>query len=130
MRTWKISTPTKFDVQFDKLVGPVTFAPDGLSVAVGADWNIRLYPLNQRLPKCELLGHQGRVTALGFQNGGQVLVSCSWDQTVRFWDVLQQREIAKFSLSIGVLNTLSLAPDGTRVAVGGSDGNLVVIDLE
>jgi WD domain, G-beta repeat len=130
MRTWRYSTPTKFDVGIDKLVGPVGFAPDGLSVAVGADWNIRIYPLNQKLPKCELTGHQGRVTALAYQASGQILLSCSWDQTVRYWDVGQAREIAKFPLSIGVLNTLSLAPDGTRVAVGGSDGNLVVIDLE
>ena len=130
VRTWRISTPTKFEISIDKLVGPVSFAPDGKCVAVGADWNIRLYPLNQRQPKGEFNGHQGRVTALGFQAGGQVLISCSWDQTVRYWDVVQQREIAKFALNIGVLNTLCLAPDGTRVAVGGSDGNLVVIDLE
>ncbi len=130
MRTWRISTPTKFEVHLDKLVGPVAFAPDGASLAVGADWHIRQYPLNQRQAKCELTGHQGRVTALAFQRNGQILVSCSWDQTVRYWDLSQEREIAKLALNIGVLNTLTLAPDGTRVAVGGSDGSLVVIDLE
>jgi WD40 repeat protein len=130
LRTWRFSTSTKYDVPIDKLVGPVTFAPDGLSVAVGADWNIRLYPVNHKTPKCELTGHQGRVTGLAYQANGQILLSCSWDQSVRMWDVGQVREIAKFPMSIGVLNTLSLAPDGTRVAVGGSDGNLVVIDLE
>jgi WD40 repeat protein len=39
-----------------------------------------------------LQGHTGEVLGAGFLPGGQSVVSCSWDETVRIWDVVTGNE--------------------------------------
>lgn len=38
-----------------------------------------------------LAGHEGPVSGVAFQPGSAELVSCSWDRTIKFWDVLDSQ---------------------------------------
>jgi WD40 repeat protein len=128
-RSWCITSPNATDVKLNKPAADIAVSPDGGTVAIASDWAVRVFAADGK-PKIDLSGHKGQVPAVGFIHGGRTVVSASWDETVRFWDVATGKETARFPLTIGKLTALAVSPDGTRVAVGGTDGPIVVIDAE
>lgn len=62
--------------------------------------------------------HDRLVTGLGFCLGGAVLVSASWDRTVRFWDVARRKQLRRFETPSGI-NCLVVSPDGRTVVTAG-----------
>ena len=128
-RSWCITSPNATDTKLNKPAADISVSPDGTTVAIASDWLVRVFTADGK-PRTDLSGHKGQVSGVGFVNGGRTVVSASWDETVRFWDVATGKETARFPLAIGKLTALAVSPDGTRVAVGGTDGPIVVIDAE
>jgi len=116
-------------VKLGKPAAAITVSPDGETVAIATDWLVKVFNVDGK-SRIELTGHKGIVSAIGFVNGGRTVVSASWDETVRLWDVATGKETARFLLGIGKLTALTVSPDGTRIAVGGTDGPIVLIDAE
>jgi WD40 repeat protein len=57
---------------------------------------------------------------LCFTSDGRCLISGSWDQTIRIWDIEEQRLLVKFPMPFSV-RAVSLSSDDTElVASGGS----------
>ena len=48
-----------------------------------------------RNPECPLTGHSSLVTQVAFTGDGAQVVSASWDNTVRFWDVASGRQVRR-----------------------------------
>ena len=46
-----------------------------------------------RNPECPVTGHALDVTEVAFSGDGAQVVSCSWDNTVRWWDVASGRPV-------------------------------------
>jgi len=71
-----------------------------------------------------LSGHEGPVSCLAFSPIKSILVSGSWDDTVRLWDVYSQAS-PKEVISIGS-NVLSLCyrPDGYEIAISSINGEI------
>jgi WD40 repeat protein len=128
-RSWTITSPNATDVKLSKPASAITVSPDGSAVGIATDWLVKVFEANGKW-SAELSGHKGPVKGVGFIHGGRTVVSASWDETVRFWDVATQKETARFPLGIGKLMALAVSPDGTRIAVGGTDGPIVLIDAE
>lgn len=128
-RSWCITSPNATDVKLGKPASAIAVSPDGGTVAIATDWLVKVFTESGK-PVGELSGHKGQVSAVGFIHGGRTVVSASWDETVRFWDVATKKETARFPLGIGKLTALAVSPDGTRVAAGGTDGPIVLIDAE
>ena len=128
-RSWDITKPNATDLSLGKPAQALAVSDDGKMVAVATDWTVRLYPVGGD-SFAELKGHKGRVSAAAFIRGGRAVSTAGWDGTVRFWDVTTAKETARFPAEAGTLTALAASPDGTRVAVGGSDGGIVVIDVE
>ncbi len=128
-RSWVITSPNATEVKLGKAASAITVSPDGGTVAIASDWIARVFTSDGK-PKLDLTGHKGQVAGVGFIHGGRTVVSASWDETVRFWDVATGQETARFPLKVGKLTALAVSPDGTRVAVGGTDGPIVLIDAE
>lgn len=128
-RSWTITSPNATDVKLGKPASAISVSPDGSTVAIATDWQVKVFEANGKW-SAELSGHKGPVKGIGFIHGGRTVVSASWDETVRFWDVTTQKETARFPLGIGKLMALAVSPDGTRIAVGGTDGPIVLIDAE
>lgn len=129
-RSWVITSPNAVDVKLGKPASAIAVTPDGATVAIATDWLVRLYSTTGNSGFGELAGHKGQVTGVGFVRGGRTVVSASWDETVRFWDVATKKETARFTPGVGKLTALAVSPDGTRVAVGGTDGPITLIDAE
>lgn len=128
-RSWDTIKPNATDVKLGKPASDITVSPDGATIAIASEWLVKVFVADGK-PRTELSGHKGRVSGVGFVNGGRTVVSASWDETVRLWDVAAGKETARFPLSIGKLTALAVSPDGTRIAVGGTDGPIVLIDTE
>lgn len=128
-RSWCITSPNATDVKLTKPAADICVSPDGGTVAIASDWLVRVFTAAGK-PKAELSGHKGQVAGVGFIHGGRTVVSASWDETVRFWDVATGQETARFALNVGKLTALAVSPDETRIAVGGTDGPVVVLDAE
>ncbi|BHF65490.1 WD repeat-containing protein 12 [Sparganum proliferum] len=91
-----------------------------------------------RIPRLTLAGHRNMVSKVAWlEEAGQSqpkLVSCSWDQTIRVWDVTASASDTTGKcgesrcISVGSpLHDLSVAPQG--VLVGASDNKVRIYDL-
>jgi WD40 repeat protein len=80
---------------FDNLadaVGPMTFSPDGRTLAWGGwrDPTVRLVEVASGNERRRFLGHRGRITAVTFSADGNILVSGGLDTTAVVWDIAGQ----------------------------------------
>lgn len=109
----------------------VALSADGRAMAVAVDWTARIYDVKApRQPRLVLKGHKGQVSAVAFSPDGTTLMTGSWDQTVRLWDVATGKERANYMWDVGRVYCVTYAPDGLRLAAGGDLGRVVVWDAE
>ena len=74
-------------------------------------------------------GHKSRVYQLTFSSDGATLFSCSFDHTIRSWDVISGKEKQRYGDEKETVGCFALAPDGKTLTY--STGFLVHIwDLE
>jgi periodic tryptophan protein 2 len=72
-----------------------------------------------------LSGHEGPVASLAFSPLGDRIVSASWDQTVRIWDIYgRSKAVEPFQLNAVAL-AVAYRPDGREVAVSTLDGQIM-----
>jgi WD40 repeat protein len=128
------SKPTDYPQKHD--CRAIALSADGKSMAVAADYFAVLYDVERKRERLVLKGHKGPVSAVAFSPDGGTLVTGSWDQTVRLWDVATGAERANFKWAtsndagIGRVYCVAYAPDGLRLAAGGDTGRVVVWDAE
>jgi WD40 repeat protein len=130
LKIWKIDRPDIREIPLKKTATRVTLSPDGSRVAVAVEWGVQVFSTENRLPLHELKGHKGKVTCLAFSPDGRRIVTGSWDETVREWDVETGKELRSMQWRIGKVSALSHAPDGTRIAAGSTSGRVVAWDVD
>src|SRR5262249_3120223 len=75
----------------------------------------------------ELKGHTSGITSVSFNPNGTWLISGSYDQTVRLWDVLSRECLAELE---GFTTSVSFSPDGYWLASGGETVQLWDVVLQ
>ncbi|CAL3973131.1 hypothetical protein PZA11_005450 [Diplocarpon coronariae] len=82
-------------------------------------WDVRTGQLLDRLS-----GHEGPVSTLAFAPNGGVVVSGSWDHTVRIWELFNRTQTSEpLQLQADVLD-IAFRPDSMQLAVSTLDGQL------
>jgi serine/threonine protein kinase/WD40 repeat protein len=78
----------------------VDWHPDGQRLAVGGEFGtIRLLDARDRAPPPRTIqAHDGAVVALAFHPAGRLLVSASWDGTMRLWDIRSAEQLVRCPL--------------------------------
>jgi len=114
----------------DSQINKLDISPDKSCIAAAGNPNVQLFDLNSGSdkPTCVFEGHNGNVTSLGFDKGGQWLYTGSEDGLIKIWDVRApgcQREFE----SRAAVNTVALHPNQTELVSGDQHGNIRVWDL-
>jgi periodic tryptophan protein 2 len=82
-------------------------------------WSVQTGQLLDRLA-----GHEGPVSSLAFAPNGGVVVSGSWDHTVRIWNIFDRTQTSEpLQLQADVLD-VAFRPDSKQLAVSTLDGQL------
>ena len=76
-----------------------------------------------------LKGHTNQITSVAFSPDGSRLASCSFDRTVRLWDVETGRQLARIGEHPQFALGVAFSPDGSQVASIGKEGLLCIWNL-
>ena len=94
----------------------LALSPNGERLAAGSYNVIQVWQLPEREPIARLEGGQRTLTALAIAPDGRYLVSAYDDDTVRLWDVVQQRQIGMLKLDwMDSIYHLGFSQDGAQI---------------
>src|SRR5581483_4201667 len=109
-------------------------SPDGALLAVSGYREVLLHKPDGSELAGRLVGLSDRIQSLQFSRDGKTLVAAGGTQArfgeVQLWDVASRRLRHSVTLTTDTVFGASFSPDGKRVAVGGADNTVRVIDAE
>ena len=100
--------------------------PSGEVVCAGSidSFDIHIWSVQTGQLLDRLSGHEGPVSSLAFAPDGGILVSGSWDHTVRVWSIFARTQTSEpLQLMADVLR-VAFRPDSKQIAVTTLDGQL------
>lgn len=100
--------------------------PSGEVVCAGSldSFDIHIWSVQTGQLLDRLAGHEGPVSTLAFAPNGGVVVSGSWDHTVRIWSIFDRTQTSEpLQLQADVLD-IAFRPDSKQLAVSTLDGQL------
>ncbi|KAJ2964255.1 hypothetical protein NQZ79_g742 [Umbelopsis isabellina] len=123
-RTFTSPTP----VQFTSLA----VDPSGEVVCAGSMDSFEIFVWSVQSGKLldVLEGHEGPVSSLAFSPTGLLLVSGSWDQTARTWDVFGRKKVVETFKHTSDVLAVAFRPDGKEIAASTLDGQISFWDVE
>lgn len=104
----------------------IAFSGDGRLLASG-DWNgsVFVWDTEKRSLASTLAGHAQYVGGCLFAPPSHLLVTSSWDDTLRIWDASLGREL----LTMKQAQVLGISPDGNSLAVGLGESELALAEI-
>jgi WD40 repeat protein len=109
----------------------VAWHPDGKHLAAaGADGRIRVWQVSASCAKLaqSVLAHSWPVKRLVSSADGSILYSLCEDGTAKAWTAAKLEERTVYPRQTAAPLALAVRSDGKQLAVGGSDGSLVLLD--
>ncbi len=81
-------------------------------------------------PARVLRSHSDGVTAVAMSADGQLVLSGSWDKTLKVWDAASGCELRTLAGHAGEIDTVAMSANGRRAVSGSFDQTIRVWDLE
>jgi WD40 repeat protein len=109
------------------VLGPVAYAPDGTTLAVGVSSVIHLLDASTLEDRRQLQGHVGQISSLAWSPDSKLLASGGIDETVvRLWDPTTGQLVRELTGHTGGIRSLAWSPDGAQLASGSIDTTIRV----
>ena len=114
------------------LIEALAFSPDGKTLAVGysqnGTWalpgNVQFWSTKDGKLLGSFLAHEGgMVRSLAYTKDGKTLLTASYDQTIKLWDLKNDKATIKATMNghTGPIWGIALSPDGRYLASASSD---------
>ena len=71
-------------------------------------------------------GHTMQVYSMAFSPDGKTLASCSWDRTIKLWDVETGRQVKIFEDNAAPIYAVIFSPDGKTLASASDSGKVIL----
>ncbi|KAH7916905.1 WD40 repeat-like protein [Leucogyrophana mollusca] len=134
VRLWDADTgrPGREPLECGGSVFSVAFSPDGSRIAVGLRDGFQVFDVSTGQSVVgPIKGHTDAVFSVVYSPDGRLLVTASWDRSIRVWDSKTGIEVGKPMLGhTDYVICISISADGRRIASGGADHTVRVWDLE
>ncbi|CAD6593521.1 MAG: hypothetical protein ASARMPRED_007625 [Alectoria sarmentosa] len=104
----------------------VAVDPSGEVICAGSldSFDIHIWSVQTGQLLDQLSGHEGPVASLAFAPSGDIVVSGSWDRTVRIWSIFGRSQTSEpIQLQADVLH-IAFHPNSKQIAVSTLDGQL------
>lgn len=86
--------------------------------------------LSKGWPRSTLKGHSHIVSSVAITPDSKYILSGSWDETLKLWDVLTGKEVRTFTGHTGWISAVAITPDGHHALSGSYDGTIKFWQLE
>ena len=92
----------------------------------GSDGNISTWDIRTQTfgPSSQFQGHSDKITSTAISSDGRNLISGSWDETARVWDLQSGKNIQRFTGHDDALLCVAVSPVGDLVASAGWDDTI------
>ncbi len=114
------------------VITALRYSPDGKLLAVAGNGEILLHRADGSGLVARLPGEAERLLSLAFSGDGKTLVAGGGTPArfgeVQVWDVATEKLLRQMKLTTDTVFGASLAPDGSRIAVGCADNTVHVFD--
>lgn len=108
----------------------ICFSPEGSLLAAIYGPILRIWDIKAEKEVAARQVGKKHFKGLAFTADGRRLVTVSNDETVRLWDTVSWSETTGFEWKIGKLGAVAVAPDGLRMAAGGSTGKVIIWNVD
>lgn len=110
-------------------VGKIAFSPRDEMLAFADGRKIQLIHYHDGRQDTKLEKHRFEILDLAFSPDGRYLISCAADGILHLWDAVSRKPLRLLWKHNDWLNTVSFAPDGSKIAVGGEDALITLFSL-
>lgn len=106
-------------------------SPDGAQLVAVHEMTLVVWPVPE-LGEPRLVRNDSRkhFTAAAYHPSGRYLFATSNDATVHVFDTRTWARVNRMRWRVGPLRSVAVSPDGTLAAAGGTDGGVVVWDVD
>ncbi len=111
-----------------KPVSAVAYGPDGRTVSIAADTDVRVFDAPSNVPSGRWLSHPGIVRSLIYSPDGKTLLTRSGDADARLWHVGTGRQRGEPLTRRGPVRAIAFDPTGNTLITGGDDGRVQLWD--
>ena len=152
-RLWDVETGAQlhiFTINAISGIDDIEFSPDGKKIAAlhtfmnssvhlfDVETGMRLQsftaftlpPLSRIPPTYPINEHNESVNSIVFNPDGKSILTVSYDDTIRIWDVLTGNFLNVLEGHTDSINDVAFSPDGTMLATGSSDNTIRLWDVQ
>jgi WD40 repeat protein len=108
----------------------VAFSPCGRQLVYTAGRTLFVWDVESASEMYQVCLDRKNFLDASFTSDGRWLITVSKEGTARVWDTTTWDCERSFGWNVGPLRAVAVAPDGTRAAVAGDSGRVVVWDLD
>ena len=114
------------------VITAVRFSPDGKTIAVSGNREVLIHRSDGSGLVARLPGKAERILSVAFTADGKLLIAGGGTPAqfgeVQVWDATTSQLLRSATLTSDTVFGASVTPDGTRIAVGGADNTVRILD--